>query len=112
MAKKRNYALNPPASLTELNKDSMLAYVEGLGKDEELVWFIELLDNNQETKQYQFTSKSGSFKAGDTYTGYNMPVIRKEFAKRYFPNLLEKKAQKPADSFSKRLEELRKKVNK
>ena len=90
----------------------MLAYVEGLGKDEELVWFIDLLDNNEEEKQYQFTSKNGSFKAGDTYTGYNIPVIRREFAKRYFPELLESKTKKPADSFTKKLEELRKKVNK
>ena len=111
MAKKRNYALTPPANLTELNKESMLAYVEGLGNDDELIWFIELLDSNEEIKHFNFDTKDGKHKKGDEIKGYNLPKIRKAFAKRYFPRLLEK-PPKPADSFGKRLEELRKKVKK
>ena len=49
---------------------------------------------------------------GDTVKGYNIPVIRKEFAKRYFPQLLVKKTQKPKDSFEERVKKLRNKVNK
>lgn len=111
MAKKRNYKLNPPKSLTELNKESMLAYVADLG-DEDIIWFIDVLDSNKEEKQYQFTSKNGSFKKGDTYEGYNISAVRKAFAGRYFPDLLKTKATKSKDSFTKQLEELRKKVNK
>lgn len=111
MAMKRNYATNPPAKLTELNKESMLAYVAGLNSDEDLVWFIDLLDTNTVTKTLNFDTTDGKRKKGDEIKGYNLPVIRKEFAKKYFPALLEKKA-KTVSSFEKKLEELRKKVNK
>lgn len=111
MAKKRNYATNPPANLTELNKESMLEYVAGLDSDEDLVWFIDLLDNNTVTKTLNFDTKDGKRKKGDEVKGYDLPVIRKEFAKKYFPALLEKKA-KTITSFDKKLEALRKKVNK
>lgn len=112
MAKKRNYALTPPANLTELNKESMLDYVVGLEDEKEVAWFIELLDSNEEIKHFNFDTKDGRHKKGDEIKGYNLPKIRKAFAKRYFPALLDKKEKKPVDSFGKRLEELRKKVNK
>ena len=112
MAKKRNYALNPPANLTELNKESMLDYVIGKNSDEELSWFINLLDSNREKKEYKFDTKNGKHKKGDELEGYNLPPIRKAFANRYFPKLLEKKEKKIPDTFEKRLEELRKKLKK
>ena len=112
MAKKRNYALTPPANLTELNKESMLAYVEGLGKDEDLLWFIELLDSNKEIKHFNFDTKDGKHKKGDEINGYNLTVIRKAFAKRYFPNLLENKQKKAPEPFETRLEEIRKRLGK
>lgn len=112
MAKKRNYALNPPANLTELNKDSMLDYVIGLNDEKELAWFIDLLDNHKEMKEYKFDTKDGKHKKGDPLEGYNLPPIRKAFARHYFPSLFEKKTTKPQNSFEARLEEARKKINK
>jgi len=112
MAKKRNYALNPPANLTELNKDSMLDYVIGLNDEKELAWFIDLLDNNKEMKEYKFDTKDGKHKKGDPLEGYNLPPIRKAFARRYFPSLLEKKTKKQIDNFEKRVEEIRKQLKK
>ncbi|MBR2507900.1 MAG: hypothetical protein IKB70_13700 [Bacilli bacterium] len=112
MALKRNYAETPPQKLTELNKESMVDYVESLGKDDELLWVIDLFDNNKETKVYNFDTNGGAHKKGEEYEGYNMKVIRQEFAKRYFPTLLEKKKKKPTASFDKRLDELRKKLKK
>lgn len=112
MAKKRNYALNPPANLTELNKESMFDYVEGLENDDELAWWVDLLDSNEEIKQFNFDTKDGKHKKGDEIKGYNLPVIRKAFAKRYFPKLLEKKAKEPNDSFKTRLQKARDKVKK
>ena len=106
MAKKRNYKTNPPEKLTELNKDSMLDYVVSLG-DDDVALFIDLLDNNTEEKKNSLPTIQG-----DTVKGYNIPVIRKEFAKRYFPQLLVKKTQKPKDSFEERVKQLRNKVNK
>lgn len=105
MAKLRNFKINPPESLTELSKDSMLAYVKELGKDD-AIWFAKLCRDNKVEKTYQFTSKNGSFKAGDKYEGYDMPVIRKAFAAKYFPQLLEKKKSKTKPSFDKELEEI------
>lgn len=88
MAKKRNYALNAPQKLNELNKESMLAFMKDK-TDAEKEWFKKLFASNKETKTYNFDTKT--HKKGDAYTGYNMTVIRREFANKYFPKLTEKK---------------------
>lgn len=112
MAMKRDYAKNPPEKLTELNKDSMLDYVIA-NKEEDIAWIVDLFDNNKEKKVYNFDTNGGAHKKGEEYEGYNMKVIRKEFAERYFPKLLEdKKKKKQAGGFDKRLAELRKQINK
>lgn len=105
MAIKRDYTINPPKTLNELNKESMLAYVKQLGK-EDAVWFAHLCKDNTVEKKYTFDSKSGTFKKGDTYTGYNIPVIRKAFAKKYFPSLIAPKASKSKPSFDDEIAEL------
>ena len=112
MAKKRDYTKEPPKDLTELNKESMLLYVENLGKEEDLIWFIDLMDANAVEKEFNFDTKDGKHKKGDKLKGYDMPVVRKAFAKKYFPKLVEPKPKKPTTSFEKKLEELRQKVNK
>lgn len=112
MALKRDYAKNPPQKLTELNKDSMLDYVVGLGKDEDIAWIVDLFDSNKEKKVYNFDTNGGTHKKGEEYEGYNMKVIREEFAKRYFSHLLEKKKKKQTGGFDKRLAELRKQIKK
>lgn len=112
MALKRDYAKTPPQKLTELNKDSMLDYVVGLGNEDDLAWIVNLFDSNKEKKVYNFDTNGGAHKKGEEYEGYNMKVIRTEFAKRYFSYLLEKKKKKPTGGFDKRLEELRKQIKK
>ena len=95
MAQKRDYATTPPQKLTELNKDSMLNYVVGLDKEEDISWLLDLFENNKGEK------------------GYNMKDIRIAFANRYFAELTaEKKKKKATNSFDKRLDELRKKYKK
>ena len=111
MALKRDYAKNPPQKLTELNKDSMLDYVVS-NKEEDIAWIVDLFDNNREKKVYNFDTNGGNHKKGEEYNGYDMKVIRTEFAKRYFSHLLEKKKKKPTGGFDKRLEELRKQIKK
>ena len=109
MAQKRDYAKNPPQKLTELNKDSMLDYVVA-NKEDDIAWIVDLFDNNIEKKTYNFDTNGGAHKKGEEYDGYNMKVIREQFAKRYFSSLLEKKKKKQTGGFDKRLEELRKQI--
>lgn len=105
MAKKRDYTLNPPQTLNELNKESMLSFVKQLGK-EDSKWFAQLCIDNRIEKKYTFDSKNGTFKKGDTYKGYDLPVIRKAFAKKYFPVLVAPKPSKAKKSFDDELEDL------
>lgn len=109
MAKKRDYKLNPPKTLADLNTESMLDFVEN-NYPEDLAWIVEVFDSNKETKEYKFNSKSGSFKKGDTFEGFDTPAIRKAFAKKYFPFLLEKKkaTKKSAPTINDRLDKIRK----
>ena len=112
MALKRDYRLNPPTKLTELNKDSMLDYVIGLADDKEAAWYIDLLDANIVKKTYNFDTNGGKHKKGEEYEGYDIHKIRREFAKRYFPDIVEKKSKKPTTTHDTKLEELRKKLGK
>lgn len=109
MAIKRDYKAKPPENLTELNKDSMLAYVKSLGNKEDIKFFVELLDANRTPKTLYLETPNHS--KGDEITGYNMTAIRKAFAKRYFPKLLEKKKYVKKGSFEDELEKLRKELD-
>ncbi len=108
MAIKRDYKANPPKKLTELNKDSMLAYVQGLNDKEEIKFIVKLFDDNQKAKTYQFDTKT--HKKGDELSGYDMPKIRKAFAKRYFPDMLKKKEYKKTDDFKSTLDKMREEI--
>ena len=109
---KRDYAKTPPKNLTELNKESMLDFVEGKNDEEELIWFLDLLDSNRQAKEFRFDTKDGKHKKGDALNGYNMEVIRRKFAERYFDEILEKKSKKKPTGFEERVEELRRKLQK
>lgn len=114
MATIKNYELNPPKKLSDLNKDSMLEYVIAQNDDEALDWFIKLVDSNKIKKVRTMDSKNGSFKKGDVYEDVDLPPVRRAFARRYFPALVEKK-NKPTTkepSFTDKLEEARKRLNK
>lgn len=111
MAKKRDYSVNPPQNLSDLNKESMLDYIENY-HPEDIDWFIELLDNNPKERVSYMNAKNGGMKKGETISGYDWAVIREAFMKRYFNDVLEakkaKKNKKP-DSFTDRINKLRKK---
>ena len=83
MPKIHDLNLNKPTKKTELNKQSMLKYIRDNGSDEDKKWFVELMEANKENKKNNLTH--------EVITGYNIPKVRNEFAKRFFPNLLEKK---------------------
>lgn len=108
MAKKRDYSVNPPKNLQELNKESMLDYIEN-HHPEDIDWFIELLDNNKKEKVSYMNAKNGGMKKGDVIEGYDWSVIKNAFMKKYFQSVLdEKKARKnKPDSFNTRIENLR-----
>lgn len=112
MAKKRDYKLNPPENLSQLNKESMLHYVDSLDNIKELEWFIGVLDKNREKKTYKFDTRNGAHKKGDELDGYNLPPIRRAFASRYFPDLIKEKVKAPKKTFDEQVEELRKKLKK
>lgn len=101
--------LNKPTKKTELNKDSMMKYINEHATVEETEWFIELCANNRENKVNNLS--------GETINGYNIKAIREEFAKKFFPDISEKgklakkkanKSKKP--TFEDNLEALKAKI--
>ena len=96
MAQKRDYKKNPPDKLTELNKESMLDFMTDKDASEK-AWFKKLFADNKKEKKYNFDTKT--HKKGEEYNGYDMTTIRREFAKKYFPKLLEKKKSSSKPSF-------------
>lgn len=98
-------SLNPPKSKRELTKMNMIKYVSENGSAEDKAWFKQLCNDNKLNK------KNNLKKGAEIIEGYNMPKIREEFAKRFFPeissaNKKQTKAKKKTKSFSEMLEEL------
>lgn len=101
MPKVHDLKLNPPTKKTELNKKSMLNYIKAHGTDEDKKWFINLLETNIEKKTNNLTK--------EVINGYDIPAIRNEFAKRFFPDLLNKKKpnKNKKSTFEEELKELK-----
>lgn len=102
MAKARDYSIIPPVKLTELNKESMLKFCKAKGS-EELKWFIALCNENRKEKTNNLDNSK--------VNGFDDTVIKKEFAKKYFPDLVNKKKKKKPTTFEKMLQEAEKQLN-
>lgn len=106
---KVDLSLNPPTNKKTLTAENMLFFIEKYGTDEDVAWYIDLLDNNHKKKTNNLT--------GDVVDGYNYPPIREAFAKRFFPAISDaekKKGKKTTvkETQKSRIENLRKRVNK
>jgi len=87
MAKvKVDLKVTPPTNLTSLTKDAMLDYIISYGTKEDKKWYVELCNANLVEKENNLTKKKS--------VSPNLTEIRKEFAKRFFPSLLEEKKPK------------------
>lgn len=87
--------LNPltdtPTNKTQVTKPFMLAYIKSeRATDEDRKWFKAIVTNpeNQEEKKNQLN--------GELYMDIKIPVVRKFFIDRFFPQL---NAKKKAKSF-------------
>lgn len=88
--------LNPltdtPTSKTDITKPFMLAYMKSeKATDEDRAWFKTVVGNPQNHKEY--TNKLN----GEKYMDINIPIVRKMFCERFYPNLTV--AKKKSKSF-------------
>lgn len=87
MAKKViDLKVNPPKSIPNLTKDAMLHYIKNYGTKEDKVWYVNLCKSNIVEKKNNLTNEMSE--------GFNISAIRKEFAQKFFPHLLEEKKTK------------------
>ena len=89
-----------PTKLSELTKQNMLAYMKDEGY-EDRIWFVNLMEKNEKEKKNNLPGYEG-----EVIQGYDMPKIRKAFAKKYFPELTKKK-EKKIDTFKDELAKLK-----
>jgi hypothetical protein len=75
-----------PKNLTSLTKDAMLDYIIAKGTKEDKKWYAELCNANLQWKTNNLTKEK--------YQTPNLTVVREQFAKRFFPNLTQKKKAK------------------
>lgn len=76
-------AMPKPTTLSKVTQEYMLQYIKSYGTDDDIKWFKDLCNNNIETKTNNLDGKE--------VKGINLKTVRKEFAKRFHPELLEKK---------------------
>lgn len=74
-----------PDKITRITEKYMFDYIENFGTADDVEWFAEICEENTEKKM----------KNGVEYTGIKVSVVRKEFAKRFFSELVEKKDDTP-----------------
>ena len=108
MASVKDLKLNPPKKKTELTKTNMLKFIKEYGSVEEKKWFIELLEKNT-------LKKKNNLKGGAEIEGYDLPVIREEFAKAFFPDISsyeknKKKKNSHKPTFADEIEQLKKEL--
>ena len=99
MANKKDLSLNPPVKLSELSKINMLDFIEKKSP-EEGKWFYNLMQDNKIKRKNNLT--------GEIIDAYDIPKVRKAFAEKYFPVLVERKKKKESQSFEDRLAALNK----
>lgn len=89
----------PPTAIPNLTKDAMLYYIKKYGTKEDKVWYVELCKSSTNKKTNNITK--------EVVEGLDISTIRKAFAKKFFPHLLEeKKAKSKTKSYMDLLEEL------
>ena len=88
----------PPKSIPNLTLQAMAHYVKNYCEKEDKVWYVNLCKSNVVAK------KSGE---DQTTEGFDISKIRKEFAKKFFPELLkEKKAKTKTQSYMDLLDDI------
>ena len=95
--KELNPLTDTPEFLYQLTQDFMLGYMkqDKISKADKK-WFVSLCKDNKK-----------KIKRGDAeFEVLDASPVRKEFAKKYFPNLIEKKKSGKKKSFFDELEEL------
>ena len=85
--------LNPltdvPKDKNDVTKPFMLAYMKSeKATAEDRAWFKGIVSNPANQKQYKNQLN------GEEYTDIDIPVVRKAFCERFFPNILAKKKDK------------------
>ena len=84
---------NPPTSIPNLTKYSMGYYIRDYGTKEDKAWFVNLCKTHTKVMQNNLTK--------EMIETLDISFVRREFAKRFFPFLLEeKKAKSKAQSFN------------
>ncbi len=84
-----NPATDIPSTLTEITQDFMLGYMKLNATEEEKTWFKGLCNSNVKKKPNNLTGKE--------VNTVDIKVVRREFALKYFPNLI--KPKKKGTSF-------------
>ena len=97
MAKEINLRNGNVVSKSQLTKNNMLAFMREEPK-EEIEWFVNLMRNNQVEKKSNLDNK--------TVNGYDMKVVREEFAKKYFYEISQEYKDKNKKTFDDELEDL------
>lgn len=92
----------PPKAIPSLTKDAMLHYIDNYGNAEDIEWYINLCQASTMEKKNNLTN--------EMVEGLDISKVRKEFAKRFFPSLLEeKKAKSKSQSYMDKVLALRNK---
>ena len=77
--------LNPlpdkPENKVEVTKPFMLAYMREVATDDDKAWFKKIVSNEKYQKEYVNRLN------GQPYIDIDIPEVRKEFIKRFFPQL-------------------------
>lgn len=101
MAKKE--ALNPltdkPQSLSDLTLNYMLGYIKAKGTEKDKKWYAQVV------KSY-WGKKYNNLAKAEIEGVTDIPALRRDFADRFFPNLLSKKREKAKKSYLDMVNEL------
>ena len=96
-------ALNPltdkPQSLSDLTLNYMLGYIKAKGSKEDKKWYAE------KVKSY-WGKKFNNLSKKEIEAVTDIPALRRDFADRFFPNLLSKKRGKTKKSYLDMVNEL------
>ena len=76
----------PPKAIPSLTKDAMLYFVKKYGTKEDKIWYVNLCKSNIIKKTNNITKEVAE--------GLDISKIRKAFAQKFFPHLLEEKKTK------------------
>lgn len=82
MATIKDLKTNPPTSKRDLTKENMLKFIKNHGSAEDKKWFVDLMNTNKLNKVSNLDGKP--------VVGYNLGVIREEFARKFFEDLSSK----------------------